>query len=144
MLIQRIKEDSLQARKAGDRVRASLLITLLSEAQAVGKNAGNREPTDEEVTAVIKKFIKNAEQTAADATKSIALNKMDVIQSASEEVKTLSSYLPKQLSEDEIATIISGLKAGEIMEPTMGNIMAYFKKMYPGQYDGALVARHAR
>jgi uncharacterized protein YqeY len=73
---------------------------------------------------------------------------MDSIAQAANEVKTLNQYLPAQLTETEIKAIIAGLKAkpGEanIMEPTMSNIMGYFKTMYPGRYDGALVAKHAR
>lgn len=144
-ILEKIKADSLQARKLRDSTRASLLTTLLSEAQAVGKNAG-RETTDEETIQVIKKFVKNAEQTSRDALASIQTNKMDVIQRASDEVKILSEYLPKQLTEDEIKVIIHGLKnpTDQIMGADMKSIMSYFKNMYPGQYDGAVVARHAK
>ena len=62
-LIERIKEDNLAARKNRDQVRATLLTTLFSEAVSVGKNAGNRETTDAETLAVIKKFIKGIDDT---------------------------------------------------------------------------------
>jgi hypothetical protein len=57
-LIQTIKADQVQARKARS-ASASILTTLIGEAEMIGKNAGDRESTDEEVIAIIKKFIKN-------------------------------------------------------------------------------------
>ena len=148
-IYEAIKSDSLHARKAGDKATASLLVTLASEIQAAGRSVEERENPSNDVTiATIKKFIKNAEQASRDALASARINKMDSIAVAANEVKILNRYLPSQLTEDEIRVIIAGLKAkpGEanIMEPNMGNIMGYFKTMYPGRYDGALVAKLAR
>lgn len=137
-ILEQIRADSVSARKSGDKLKSGLLVTLLSEAQSVGKNA-NRETTDEETIAVIKKFIKNCNQTAELARDNIMAEV-----NAYKEIEILDSYLPKQLTEDEIKIIISGLKAGEIMEPSMKNIMAYFKEMYAGRYDGAMVAKYAK
>ena len=58
MLLNKIKADQLAARKAKDGLATALLTTLIGDAEMVGKNAG-RLVTDEEVVAVIKKFIKN-------------------------------------------------------------------------------------
>ena len=57
-LLAQLKKDSLLARKAADGVRATLLSTLIAEAEMVGKNAGNRESTDDEVQQTIRKFLK--------------------------------------------------------------------------------------
>ena len=62
-LIQDIKSASLVARKARETKKAESLITLYSEASMIGKNDGNRESTDAETIAVIKKFIKNIDET---------------------------------------------------------------------------------
>jgi len=45
MLINKIKSDSLEARKARQTDTATLLTTLYSEASMIGKNLGNREST---------------------------------------------------------------------------------------------------
>ena len=63
MLIEKIKEDSLRARKDRNTWKANLLTTLYAEASMIGKNKGNRVSTDEETTAVITKFLKNAQET---------------------------------------------------------------------------------
>ncbi len=144
-LIETIRGDSLAARKLRDAFRANLLVTLLAEAQTVGKNAKPpRETTDEETLAVIKKFYKNAEANGIQVMTAQRPGYIDEFGRIKSELDILETYIPKQLSEDEIRIIIDGLKVGEIMEPTIGNIQGYFKKMYPGQYDGATVARLAR
>lgn len=66
-LIQQIKDKQIAARKSGDSL-ASLYTTLLGEASIIGKNAGNRETTDVEVVAVVKKFIKNIDETVQALT----------------------------------------------------------------------------
>jgi uncharacterized protein YqeY len=141
-ILEKIRKDSIEARKLRDSVRANLLVTLLSEAQAVGKNTKPpRESTDEETIQVIKKFVKNAEQTARDALASININKMSIIANAAAEAKILSSYLPEQMSEEAIAEIIKDLKAVNF---DMKSIMQYFKETHAGRYDGATVARLAK
>lgn len=142
MLYQKIKQDSLQARKSGNKLVAQALVTLASEIQAQGKTEQERSaPSDEVSISVIKKFIKNLDET-------IRVSGPGLMSKNVLERDILATYLPAQLTEDEIKTIIAGLKGnpGEdlIMEPTMGNIMSYFKNMYPGRYDGALVSKLAR
>jgi len=61
-LLAQLKKDSMLARKAADSVRATLLSTLIGEAEMVGKNAGNRESTDDEVQQTIRKFLKNNQE----------------------------------------------------------------------------------
>lgn len=139
-ILEQIRADSVSARKSGDKLKSGLLVTLLSEAQTVGKNAG-RETTDEETIAVIKKFIKNSNQVAEAARDNITAET-----NAYKEIEILESYLPKQLTEDEIKVIINGLKnpTDQIMGADMKSIMGYFKHMYPGRYDGATVAKYAK
>ena len=139
-LIQTIKSAQIAARKKRDSITASLLTTLIGEAEMVGKNA-NREVTDQEVVATIKKFIKNIDETlkVLDGT-GIDAVKVDV---ARAEKTILEQFLPKQLSEAEIRALISDfLDVGET-RPNMGEVMKHMKSNYDGQYDGKVVSRIA-
>lgn len=51
------------------------------------------------------------------------------------EVKVLEEFLPKQLTEDEVATIISDIKAS-LDAPNMGAIMKELSPKIKGQFDG--------
>lgn len=130
-LISKIKEKQINARKSGSK-EASLLTTLLGEATAVGKNAGNRETNDAEVIAVVKKFIKNIDETIT------ALSSRNQDASAFIAEKTvLEEFLPKQLSEDELKKIAIG-------RSNMPDFMKYLKEKFNGQYDGKLASSVAK
>jgi uncharacterized protein YqeY len=140
MLIEQIRQDQLQARK--DRAAfAPVLTTLLGEAVMIGKSAGNRETTDDEVIAVIQKFIKNARETIAtlntgkyqadtwgsNKTKELTL-----------EVDVLSKYLPKQLSSEQLLEIFNAQFASGVEKTpkSKGVLMKFLKDNYANQYDG--------
>lgn len=120
-LIEQIKADYLTARKTKDSVKVSLLATLLGEAQMIGKNAGNRETTDSEVIAVVKKFIKNVNELLAVAPGHVQ---------ATAEISVLENYLPKQMSADEIRAALNDVPRQK------GTMMQHLKKNFNGQYDG--------
>ena len=132
-LLQQIKDDQLQARKEKNQILSSLLTTLIGEAAMIGKNDGNRESTDAEVVAVIKKFIKNIDESLkVKPDKVLPLEKI-----------MLEGYLPKQLSEQELRAkindhiIFAELKGMQ----SMGKVMSHLKQNYDGQYDGKLASQ---
>jgi uncharacterized protein YqeY len=126
--MQQIKTDQLEARKQKDGIRASLLTTLIGEATSVGKNDGNRETTDAEVVAMIKKFIKNIDET---------LKVTDSHQFRTERT-ILAALLPSQLTKEQLLPIIADLSAevGATTPKDMGKVMKVLKERYDGQYDG--------
>lgn len=130
-MIGRLREDLLTARKARDAVPAALLTALVGEAAMVGKNASNRESTDDEVTATIRKFLKNAEETAqrqADANKDATVTL--------QEIQILRAYLPQQMAEAELrAAITEIIQAGAT---NMGAVMKGLKDAHGGRYDGKM------
>lgn len=126
----KIKEDSVTARKErSDAVKISLLVTLLGEVVKIGKDAGNRDTTDAEASAVIKKFVKNLQEVTK-------YGNAEQKATADRELEILSQYLPKQLSNDELSGIIQEqiVAAGN---SGLGPIMRFLKTNYDGQYDGA-------
>ena len=132
----------MAARKARSSVDAAILTTLIGEAEAVGKNGGNREVTDAEVVAMIKKFVKNIDETLkAVASTGVDKARADAVLA---EKAVLENFLPKQLSEAEIRVLISDfLDVGE-KRPNIGEVMKHMKSNYDGQYDGALVSKIAK
>lgn len=128
--LNQIKDAQLVARKAKQTEKATLLTTLYAEAMTVGKNQGNRDSTDQEVLAVVQKFLKNnlEFQKVANEAKLIELQQEEAI---------LKQFMPKMLSEDEMIAIIDAVKA---TSPSMKEIMAYFKDEYAGQYDGKMLS----
>ena len=128
-LIEQIKQDQLNYRKTKQSEAATLLTTLIGESEMIGKNAGNRAPSDEEVQAVIKKFIKNNSETMQHAEEMMA-------KKLASEIYILSEYLPVQLDEAALKAAVAGYLLQEDASRNMGAIMAWLKAKYGGNYDG--------
>ena len=129
-LMTRIKELQVAARKAGT-ADASLLTTLLGEAAMVGKNAG-RDTTDQEVVAVVKKFIKNLDETIS----ALSTRGQDTTTFTAER-KLLEQFLPQQLTELALQHIAEN-------HSSMPEFMKFLKEHHAGQYDGKLAATVAK
>lgn len=100
-IVNTIRGDILEARKNRDKTKVSFLSTLLSEIEMTAKNDGNRSAGDSDAVRVVKKFVKSTEEVIGyskngDCTKEVA----------EQELSILNSYLPKQLSEDELRHVI--------------------------------------
>lgn len=135
-ILSKIKEQSLIARKSKDP-SASLLVTLWSEGMMIGKNE-NRETTDAETVNLIKKFIKNNDETISRLTEDAPL-----YSSLKFENSILEQFLPSQLSEDQIREKLIEIK--DSMGITkMGVLLTAFKSKYEGTYDGATAAKIAK
>ena len=130
-LLQQIKKDQVKCRKAHIKKDAETLTTLYSEAAMIGKNDGNRETTDAEVVQVAKKFIKNIDETLKVCP---ADKRLGIVA----ERKLISTYLPKQLTEDELKVIISLIveENGLNLPKDMGQVMKALSEGFSGQYDG--------
>ena len=130
-LLAQLKKDSLLARKAADRVRATLLSTLIGEAEMVGKNAANRESTDEEVQQTIRKFLKNNQEALGvikDEERRAVLEQESAI---------LTAYLPPLASDAEVQTFIAASVAtlAERSPKQMGVVMGALKARYGSDFD---------
>lgn len=129
-LMEQIKTAQVTARKTGAS-EASLLTTLLGEAAMVGKNA-NRETTDQEVVAVVKKFVKNIDETITALT-----SRNQDASAFLMERSVLEQYLPRQMGEEDLINIAQAL-------PNMPVFMKHLKENFAGQYDGKLAATVAK
>lgn len=135
-LLQRIKSAQLQARKDRATLPVNVLTTLIGEAESIGKNAGNREPTDSEVVALAKKFIKNIEETISLVKNPIVQNDLLV------ERAVVAQFLPSQLTTEELRIAIVAI-TNELDVHTMrdmGKVMKVLKERFDGQYDGAVAS----
>lgn len=133
-LLQQIKTDQLALRKAkDDPIKIAVLTTLIGEASAIGKNNGDRETTDAEVVALVKKFVKGVNENIQRVGETAAYTT---------ELDTLIVYLPKQLTNVQLEFIVDNIimtnNATTIKQ--MGIVNKILKETYEGQYDGAVAS----
>jgi uncharacterized protein YqeY len=140
----RLESDLREAMKARDELVTSTLrmsIAAVRTAEVAGKQA--RELSEDEVVAVLKREAKKRREAATafgDAGRTDSAAK----ELAEEEI--ISRYLPKQLTDDEIGSIVAdALKAGGFTEPTqMGPAMKAVQAAVAGRAEGGRVAAEVR
>lgn len=144
-LLDTIKTNSIQARKsaigkpadASESVKATLLVTLFGEASRIGKDDGDRSTTDDETLGVIRKFLKNIDET-------LKLNLSDSARTrATIEREVLQSYLPPELPETVLRAEIALLAAANGVPFTVrdtGTVRKALDAKFPGQINGKLLS----
>ena len=140
MIIEQIKKEQLEARKAKNTIKTNLYTTLLGEVQtAVIGTPGSvstkqdNNVTDDIVIKVINKFIKNIKET-------LSLRPDDF--TATTELTLLETFLPQKLSEEELKQIVANLKiaaGAKTGGALLGFVMAELKKSYSNLYDASIV-----
>lgn len=133
-LFEQIKVDQLVARKSNNKLAASLLTTLIGEASAIGKNNGNRDVTDAEVVALVKKFVKGMDETLSY----LGNNNDEATKMVLREKKILDAYLPNQMDEAALTQAILDIMV--LSGANVGKIMGALKAKFAGQYDGKMAS----
>lgn len=145
-LKDRLRADLTTAIKARDEVRSSTLrmvLTAITNAEVAGKQA--RELTDEDVLGVLMsegKKRREAAEAFADAGRTEQAAKERA------ELEVLSDYLPEQLSDEEVAALVTeAIEATGAREEgmrAMGKVMGALQPKVKGRADGGAVAAEVR
>jgi len=140
MIIEQIKESQILARKSKNQITASLLTTVIGEAEMVGKNAANRAPTDAEVIQILKKFEKNMLENLKIFNER---DMKDQIISVMTELTIVRQFLPEKLTDlqvqKDIGTVMQKLSLAK-EQKSMGPITKELKAKYGDQFDGQQVS----
>ena len=133
-----ILEDLKSAMKAQDKLKLSVIRMVKSSIQMEELNK-KRELSDDEVIDVISKQIKTRKDSINEFTKG---GREDLVESTSKEIEILSTYLPEQLSEEDINNIID--KVFEEVKPEssrdMGKVMKAVTPLVKGKADMGMVS----
>ena len=138
-ILTQIQSDALAARKTKS-ITAGVLVTLIGEINTRTKTLNPaRDLTDEEVLAIVKKFIKNTdEMISALSTGAQGAEAMD---KAKAEKTALETYLPQQMTAQEIEAFAQEKVA---QGANLGAVMAALKSERAGLYDGKLASEVVR
>ena len=145
-LKDRLRSDLTAAIKSRDEVRSSTLrmvLTAITNAEVAGKAA--RELSDDDIIGVLSSEAKKRRE-AATAFADGGRTEMAVKETA--EAAVIADYLPAQLSEQEIADLVTSAIAqlgatGEGMK-AMGKVMGVVTPQVKGRADGGAVAAEVR
>ncbi|HMD51371.1 MAG TPA: GatB/YqeY domain-containing protein [Solirubrobacteraceae bacterium] len=132
-IAEEIRSDLNDAMRAGEKERVAALRLVLSELQKAAK-----EGRDEELTVLRRERKRRLEAAAAyrDA------GREDLADGEESEARLIGSYLPPELSEEELAAIIQSAirESGAESAKDMGNAMRYAMTAVDGRADGKRVS----
>ncbi|HWR69353.1 MAG TPA: GatB/YqeY domain-containing protein [Desulfomonilia bacterium] len=136
MLTEKIKADLEAAMKAQDRDRTSCLRMAIS-AIKYRQVAMNQDLDDQEVVKVLRTQVKQVTESLESYTKG---NRSDLALIEQKNLEILKSYLPQELDEEAIRTIVKEIIAETgSTKKDFGKVMKLVMTRLAGQADGKIV-----
>jgi len=137
-MLARLEADLKTAMKGGDKRRVATLRLLLAGLKNE-KIQAQRELTDEEVEAVLRRAVKQRKDSIEQFT---AGGRQDLVDKEKVELQVLESYLPARLGAAEIAAEVAALVAetGASGAADMGKVMAAAKARFAGRAEMGMVS----
>ena len=133
-----LNDDLKAAMKVGDKARLEVLRFVLSGVNSAKKDKEAKTPgaelSDDEVTAILQKEAKRRKE----AVELFRQGKRDDLVAKEEaDLAVIYGYLPKELSNDELGTIVDDLKAKGFAD--FNALMRETMKVVKGRADGKTV-----
>lgn len=138
MLFDTLKKENMLALKNKDAMKRGILPVLINKImlEQIELKSQGRELADSDVERIISKTMKELDDEAEQFKKA---GREERYAELIAQKSYIESYLPKQLTEDEIKDIINSLD-----DKTIPNIMKHFKANYAGKCDMKLVNQVAK
>jgi len=139
VLEEKILNDYKTAMKSKDALRSSALSFLRSQMMNAAIEKRKKNLDDTEAIVVIKKQIKQRQDSIEQFKKG---NRLDLADKETKELEILQSYLPAQMSEEEIKKLIDEAveQTGAVGIKDMGRVMKEVLAKVGGQADGKVVS----
>ena len=139
-LFDQISEDIKSAMKARDKVRLETLRNIKKVfLEAKTAPGANDTLPDADALKIISKLAKQGKETATTYTQA---GRQDLADAELAQVEVLESYLPKQLSQEEIEAEVKKIIAeiGATSMKEMGKVMGTASKQLAGKADGRAIS----
>src|SRR5579862_5325572 len=140
MLLDKIAADMKDAMRTKDAARLSTLRMLKSAVEYVKIEKKQEQLTDADVTAVIKKQIKQRQDSIDGFEKG---GRADLVEKEKAELVVLKSYLPEELSAAQVEEVVKATIAelGAVTKTDMGKVMKAVQAKLAGRADNRLVSQ---
>lgn len=134
----KLNADLKSAMKNREMLRLDTIRLVKKNIQELETSVGhNGEATDVEVLKIISKLVKQGKDSAEQYK---SANRMDLCDREMEQVAILEEYLPKQMTDDEIAVEIDKV-ISETGSTNMGALMKELNTRLAGRADGKTISR---
>jgi uncharacterized protein YqeY len=141
-LKKQIDEKLNQALKAKDKSTyptLRLIVSAIKDAEIAARTKGQKEMSDSEVTSILKKMIKQRNESCEVYKKA---GRNELLENETKEIEVISVFLPKQLNEEETKKICEEAikSSGASSMKDMGKVMGILKSKHTDTLDFSKVS----
>ena len=116
-----------------------LVVSAIKDAEIASRTKGQKEMSDSDIMAILKKMIKQRNESCEVYKKA---GRNELLENETKEIKVISSFLPKQLGEEETKKIcqeaIKSSRASSMKD--MGKVMGVLKSKHADTLDFSKVS----
>ena len=141
-LRNQIEEKLNQALKAKDKniyPTLRLVVSAIKDAEIAGRTKGQKEMSDSDITAILKKMIKQRNESCEVYKKA---GRNELFENETKEIEVINAFLPKQLSPEETKKICADVvkSVGASSMKDMGKVMGVLKSKHSDTLDFSKVS----
>jgi uncharacterized protein YqeY len=138
---ERFTSDLKAAMKAGDKRRVDTIrmITAALKDKDIEARTQAKPVSDEDILALLQKMVKSRQESLDIYEKA---GRAELAQQEREEIEIIKSFLPQQLSADDVDIAVAEAIAetGAVAVKDMGKVIANLKGKYAGRMDFSAVS----
>ena len=111
-----------------------LMVSAIKDAEIASRGKESKGITDQDITSLLKKMIKQRNESCEVYKKA---GRTELLESETKEIEVISSFLPKQLSEEDTKRLCEDVikKVGATSVKDMGKVMGELKKTHADVLD---------
>ncbi len=133
-------QESLKAKDKNTYPTLRLIVSAIKDVEIAGRSKGQNDVKDSDIISLLKKMIKQRNESCDVYEKA---GRQELLENEKKEINVISSFLPKQLSEEETKkicqSVIKSLGASSMKD--MGKIMGELKSKYSDSLDFSVVSK---
>lgn len=135
-----LNADLTAAMKARDMTRVYVLRGLLTAAKNLKVERRGAALNEADLVQLVRRELRQREEAEGFAAKA---GRSDAVAQNQAERRLLESYVPAQLSADELEAIVRGVIQAS-PQPSIGGVMAALREQYAGRFDGKQASEIAK
>jgi len=139
-LEQKVNDELKAAIKSGDKIRMETLRSLRASIIEFNKSGAGRTLNEDDEIKMLKSAVKKRKDAIEMFDKG---GRKELAEKENKELQIISEFLPKQLTEEEVASVVSKIisETGAEGMKDMGKVMGQAMKEMKGIADGSIVQK---
>ena len=131
--------EALKAKDKNTYPTLRLIVSAIKDAEIAGRSKGQKEIKDSDITGILKKMIKQRNESCEVYKKA---GRTELLDNETKEINVINTFLPKQLSEEETKKICEEVikSVGASSMKDMGKVMGALKSKHADTLDFSKVS----